>query len=143
MFLHDEINYRFEEGKKFKWPKLIDKHSHNVDGRKILVKEAKSHDAIYIYNFKEGKYKIINKKSKLFFSMKGDKNIFDSVWFWQIFGGGSDYPDYGRSYLIAIEPWIGYPNYGEKAFKEKRTLKIKPHEGIETEIIVDVGKKMQ
>jgi len=142
LFLQDKMNYRFEEGKKFKWPKLIDRYGNNVDGREILGREAKSHDAIFIYNLKEGKYKIINKKSKLFFSMKWDKNIFNSVWFWQMFGGGRGYPDYGRSYVIAIEPWIGYPNYGEKAFKEKRTLKIKPHEEIETEIIVDVGKKV-
>ena len=141
LWLQDKKSYRFKEGSKFDWPDLIDRYGKNVDGRIIPNKRVRSQDAIFIYNLKEGKYRIINKKNKLFFEMKWDKKIFNSVWFWQCFGGGSGYPSYGRAFVIAIEPWIGLPAFGKKAIKEGRTFKIRPHEEIKTEISVIVGKK--
>jgi hypothetical protein len=31
--------------------------------------------------------------------------LFQAIWFWQVFGGALEQPWYGRTYNIALEPW--------------------------------------
>ena len=41
-----------------------------------------------------------------------DVALFPYLWYWQVWGGGPDYPWWGREYDCALEPWTSRPDGG-------------------------------
>ena len=44
--------------------------------------------------------------------MAWDEKLFQYLWMWQVYGGHNDYPWYGRTYNVALEPFTSYPPAG-------------------------------
>jgi len=55
---------------------------------------------------------------------------------WQVYGGHNDYPWYGRTYNIALEPFSSYPPAGvPNAIQNGSALILMPNQVIETELV--------
>jgi len=92
------------------------------------------HDMAYVYGFDDGLFVITNKKLKVGFGLRWDKEIFKYMWYWQSFSRFKDYPFYSTTYNIRLEPQSSYPQGIENAIKNKTNLKLEPSKKLATNI---------
>ena len=64
--------------------------------------------------------------------MKWDINIFKYILIWYVYRGYYNFPFYGRTYNIGIEPWSAIPGSLDKVIELKRELTLKPQEELKT-----------
>jgi hypothetical protein len=118
--------------KDFNWPYVEDLKKNKVDLSKIFTPEIKTAFNIYIKNLKEGWYGITNIKKGLGFGLKWDVNIFKYLMFWFVYRGFYNFPFYGRTYNIGIEPWSAIPGDLDEVIKLKRELVLLPQKEMKT-----------
>jgi hypothetical protein len=93
-------------------------------------------DAVFFKDLTDGWYAITNKKYKVGFGMAWDHSLFKYIWMWQVYGGHYDYPWYGRTYNVAIEPFTSYPGKGiAYAIENETALILNPYQEIETKLV--------
>ena len=125
---------RLAVGHRSKWPMTLGRNGKEIDLSIVPSIEAGSHDMAYMYELKDGWYGITNRKQKVGFGLRWDKDIFKYLWYWQPFGGFNNYPFYSTTYNIGLEPQSSYPQGIENAIKSKTSLKIGPNEKISTKM---------
>lgn len=109
----DFESQRLDAGQKFNWPFGQASDGSKVDLSLVPAKESKTADMVYLTDFEgDAYYEVINKRRKLSFGMRWDKELFPYVWMWQVCKGAEGYPWYGRTYNMALEPWTSYPGKG-------------------------------
>ena len=64
--------------------------------------------------------------------MRWEKDVFPNLWVWQMYGGGFDYPFYGKAYTLALEMWNSLPGGLSEAIKQKTAASIGPAENRKT-----------
>jgi hypothetical protein len=105
------------------------------DITRVLPKETRSVDVVFFKELAEGWYGLTNQRLKVGFGMSWDKDLFKYLWMWQVYGGHTDYPWYGRTYNCALEPFTSYPPAGIKhALDNGSALIMKPGQVIETKL---------
>jgi hypothetical protein len=129
-------NQRFEAGASFQYPIAKDKKGKDVDIRKILPKSAKTMDLAYFTKLAEPWFALTNSKQKLSFGLRFDKQVFDAIWYWQVFGGGQGAPWFSRTYNIGLEPFTTWPGTGlADAVQRGRNRSLKGNGVITTNLI--------
>ncbi|MBE9222365.1 DUF4432 family protein [Cyanobacterium stanieri LEGE 03274] len=123
--------------KEFDFPHAQNRRTGQMqDVTKILGKESKSVDVLFFKELQEGWYGINNHNLNLGLGMAWDHNLFKYLWMWQVYQGHDDYPWYGRTYNLGLEPFTSYPPAGiDTAIKNGSSLKMKPHQIIETNLV--------
>lgn len=86
-------------------------------------------EVMFLSELEQGQYEVYNKKMKLGFKLEFPVDVFRYLWFWRIARGSFDYPWYGRTYNIALEPFSSLPILLE-AVKRGDSLKLKPGESL-------------
>ena len=105
------------------------------DIRQVLPVSTRSVDVVFFKELKEGWYTIRNPKMKVGFGLSWDASLFKYLWMWQVYGGHNDYPWYGRTYNVALEPFSSYPPAGvPNAIQNGSALILKPNQVIETDL---------
>jgi hypothetical protein len=66
----------------------------------------------YISDLDEGWYTLTNPSLRFGFGLAWPKVLFPYLWFWQELRGSFGFPWYGRSYVMAIEPFSSIPGCG-------------------------------
>jgi hypothetical protein len=66
----------------------------------------------YLTELEEGWYALSNPLLGFGFGLAWPKAIFPHVWFWQELRGSFGFPWYGRSYVMAVEPFTSIPGCG-------------------------------
>lgn len=131
-----EIDYSgnspFPVNKEFIWPNIRDNDGNDVDISKIMKPDKKISFNIYVKNLDEGWYGITNKKLGIGFGLKWDKNIFKHLNLWFCYAGFYNYPFYGRTYSVGIEPWSAIPGNLDEVVKAKQGILLKPRQKIST-----------
>ncbi|MGB9678222.1 MAG: DUF4432 family protein, partial [Candidatus Ratteibacteria bacterium] len=115
-----------------------------IDGKFIDISKVPSEndnvsDIIFISQLEEGYYEIINEKLKIGFFMEFPKEIFKYIWFWRIARGSYNYPWWGRTYNIALEPFSSLPVLSE-AIKRNDQLKLKEKGSLKVSLKAGVKK---
>ena len=129
-------NQRFETGAQFKYPIAQDKSGQEVDIRNVPPKSAKNMDLAYFTDLDEPWFSLTHSKKKLGFGLRFDKQVFDSIWYWQVFGGGQGAPWYSQTYNIGLEPFTSWPGNGlADAVKRGRHRRLEGNGVIKTELI--------
>jgi hypothetical protein len=106
------------------------------DITKIRPRSTKSVDVVFFKELTEGWYLINNPIQSAGFGMAWDEKLFKYLWMWQVYGGHNDYPWYGRTYNVALEPFTSYPPAGTpNAIKNGSALVLKPGQVIETDMV--------
>ncbi|GAC1461299.1 MAG: hypothetical protein NVS2B14_07520 [Chamaesiphon sp.] len=127
----------WEPGGDYDFPQVKNRRTSELqDISRILSKETKSVDVVFFKELTEGWYGLTNQRKGVGFGMAWDKELFKYLWMWQVYGGHSDYPWYGRAYNCALEPFTSYPPAGIKNAVENGTaVTMKSGEVIETELV--------
>lgn len=130
-------NGLWEPGGDYDFPMVPNRRTGKLqDITKVLPKDTRSVDVVFFKELTEGWYAITNQKSSIGFGMAWDKSLFKYLWMWQVYGGHNDYPWYGRTYNVALEPFTSYPPAGiQNAIKNGTALIMKPAEVIETDFV--------
>lgn len=104
------------------------------DIRKVRGRDTKSVDVVFFKELEEGWYTVTSQKRQAGFGMAWDKNLFRYLWMWQVYGGHNDYPWYGRTYNVALEPFSSYPPAGvPNAIQNGSALILQPNQVIDTD----------
>jgi len=130
-------NGLWETDTEFDFPMVKNRRTGEMqDITKVLGKDAKSVDVVFFKELTEGWYGINNHNLNLGLGMAWDHNLFKYIWMWQVYQGHDDYPWYGRTYNIGVEPFTSYPPAGiNNAIKNGTALTMQPGEVIETELV--------
>jgi hypothetical protein len=130
-------NGLWEPGGDYDFPLVKNRRTGKMqDITRVLKREARSVDVVFFKELTEGWYGLTNQRSGVGFGMAWDKELFNYLWMWQVYGGHDDYPWYGRAYNCALEPVTSYPPAGIKSAIDNGTaLIMKPSEVIETELV--------
>ena len=130
-------NGLWEPGSNSNFPKVKNRRTGKMqDITRILPKETRSVDVVFFKELTEGWYGLTNQRLGVGFGMAWDVNLFKYLWMWQVYGGHTDYPWYGRTYNCALEPFTSYPPAGiENAIENGTALIMQPNEVIETELV--------
>ena len=85
------------------FPLFTDRDGANRDVRVVPPADFITNDTLVVDGLKEGRYSIVNKRLGIRFTLTWDKAIFPYIWYYRSLGG-KDYPYYGRSRFVALEP---------------------------------------
>ena len=123
-------NLKHQEGE---WP-LVD----GVEGKKVDISKCPSEndrvsEVMFLSDLSEGCYEIINEKLQVGFKLEFPLSVFKYLWFWRVAKGSFNYPWYGRTYNIALEPFSSLPNL-TKAVKTGDQLKLGPGKSMKAKL---------
>jgi galactose mutarotase-like enzyme len=117
---------------KGKWP-IVPGKEKPVDLRKVPSFKDKVSNFFLLTNLPEGRYQVRNPELGLAYQMTYDAKVFPCLWYWQVAGGSFNYPWWGRTYNIALEPFSGPPTI-ERAVKEGKALSLKAGKSLQTSL---------
>jgi len=86
------------------WPHALARDGRLLDLSLIPGPDAESQEMLFLRGITDGWYAVTNPRRKLGFGVRYPAHIFKVLWYWQILRGGLDYPWWGSTYNIALEP---------------------------------------
>lgn len=127
---------RIKYAVEFDWPMAPLKDGGTRDLSIIPGPESGITELVFLSGFTEGWYGITNRNAKVGFGLRWDSELYRHVWFWQVFGGFSEYPWFRRNYNFALEPFSSFPESGLlKAIENGTALEFGPNESKETTLL--------
>jgi hypothetical protein len=102
-------NGRLAYGETFEWPMAPTRDGGIADLREIPPPDAGLHDQCYATDLDAGWYALTNPDLGLGFGLTFPPDPFESVWYWQPFGGFHESPYFSRNYNVGLEPSTAYP----------------------------------
>lgn len=104
-------NGRLEGESTFEWPYAPGRDGATVDLRSFPPRDAEVNDMAYAIDLDDGWYAVTNPDLDLGFGVTFPTDLYESVWYWQPFGGEMDSPFFGRNYNVGLEPTTAYPGH--------------------------------
>ncbi len=109
------------------WP-VVDTDEGPVDLSRVPAPDSGPSDMVYPQEIAEGKYRIVNEKRGVGFTLKWDLDLFKVIWIWRsVPVGGGD-----RDYTVACEPVSHMSGARERG---EELLSLGGGESMETELI--------
>jgi len=71
----------------------------------VKGKECRTEDVLLFSGFEEAWCAVRNPFQQLAAGLVWERSIFPFLWCWQLYGGRTGYPYYGRAYTLALEPF--------------------------------------
>ena len=130
-------NGLWEPGEDYAFPMVPNRRTgEKVDVTCVLSPDTGSVDVIRLKNLSEGWYGLTSVKREVGIGMAWDAEVFENLWMWQVYGGHYDYPWYGRTYNVALEPFTSWPPIGIKNAIDNGTARVmRPGEVIQTDLV--------
>jgi hypothetical protein len=97
------------------WPLAEGADNTTVDLSRIPDPAVRASDMVFLEGITDGWYAVTNTRMKVGFAMRYPANIFKYLWHWQVYRGGDDYPWWGATYNMALEPCATLPILAEAA----------------------------
>ncbi len=94
------------------WPMARLRGGGEADLRYVLPPDSQVYDQAYVTDLPDGWYALTNRQRGVGMAVRFPRETFRYLWYWQVFGGGTDYPWWGRTYNVGLEPVTSYPNGG-------------------------------
>ena len=129
----DGLSYTNLKHGKGVWPRVEGTDGKPVDISRVPAPDAKVSEVIFLSELEEGAYEIINRKLKLGFRLEFPKDIFRYLYMWRVAHGSFDFPWYGRTYNLALEPFSSLPNLAE-AVKRGDQLTLGPGKSLRSQM---------
>lgn len=140
----------WEPGESYEFPLALNRRNGQLeDVTQVLPQSTGSADGICFTGLDEGWFGVTNERLGLGVGMAWDAGLFRYLWMWQEYGGHDDFPWYGRTYNIALEPFTSWPPAGiNTAISNGSARILAPNEVIETDLVTvfyegDVTKVMR
>jgi len=130
-------NGLWEPGGDYSFPMVPNRRTGKLqDITRVLPRDTRSVDVVFFKELSEGWYSIANEETRVGFGMAWDSSVFRYLWMWQVYGGHNDYPWYGRTYNVALEPFTSYPPAGiNNALQNGTALTLAPSQVLETDLV--------
>jgi len=130
-------NGLWEPAVEFDFPRVRNRRTNEMqDITRVLSRDAKSVDVVFLKGLDRGWYGLTNQRRQVGFGMAWNHELFKYLWMWQVYGGHTDYPWYGRTYNCALEPFTSYPPAGiNTAIDNGTAVMMEPDQTIETELV--------
>jgi hypothetical protein len=105
---------RFQPGQHSAWPQAESPRGQAVDSSRIPAYGAEqAQEMAYLAELTAGWYAVTNQARSVGFGLNFDKDLFRYVWLWQQLGDvATGFPWWGRTHVVALEPWTSYPTGG-------------------------------
>lgn len=129
-------NRRLESGAAFDWPDAPADDGGEVDlSADFPDADAEIHDLAYAVDLEDGWYALTNPDVDLGFALRFPTDPFETLWYWQPFGGYEEAPFWNRTYNVGLEPTTAYPGDtdGQRATGTVKTLS--PGETVSAEFV--------
>ncbi|MGH2353821.1 MAG: DUF4432 family protein, partial [Chloroflexota bacterium] len=125
---------RYAAGRYDAWPALRTPDGAGVDASRLPGKAARTMDTLYLdlTGRERGYAALRNPALGLGVALEWDAGVFPYVWSWQVFGGASGYPFYGRAHLVAIEPFTAPIGSLDDALRDGHAQTLGPGEAVAT-----------
>lgn len=132
-------NARLEPAYQGAWPLARSKEGEMIDISHVLGPEQKSVDLLYATKLRDGWAALVNPKRNIGVGLAFSKEVFRTVWLWQVYGGYTGSPWFGRTYNLGLEPWSSYPSSGlNEAMRRGTELWLDPNEELHVELAATV-----
>lgn len=130
-------NARLAEDVAFDWPYAPGQDGEPVDLREIPPPGATIHDQSFMTDMPAGWYALTNPDVDLGFALRFPVDPFESLWYWQPFGGYHESPFFNRNYNVGLEPTTAYPGHDiPDAQRENGTMNtLDPGETVSAEFV--------
>jgi hypothetical protein len=127
----------WEPGGNYQFPRARNRRTGEVeDVTRVLPRATRSVDVLILKELTAGWFGLTSRRLGLGFGMAWNRDVFKYLWMWQVYGGHTDYPWYGRAYTCALEPFTSYPAAGvSTAIRNGSAVIMKAGEIIETELV--------
>lgn len=123
---------RLKPGQDTDWPYVETLEGETIDASRIPGPETRSHDHIYLTGYEEGWYALTNENLGIGLALQFDPKLYSYLTFWQVYRGAFDYPWWGTTYNVAVEPQTSYPNHLPDQIKAGNALHFDPGQTIDT-----------
>jgi galactose mutarotase-like enzyme len=115
------------------------------DGKKRRVNEMPSKDSVLdstlvLSDLRKGRYAVRSEKLRLAFELSWDKKVFPYLWYYRSINA-QNYPYFGRSRFIALEPCTSRYSGLAKQVEESDAPALGPGEKLTTTIVARVKRK--
>ena len=122
-------------GQRSGWPKAPRADGGTVDLSQVPGPQAHVANFGYALDLQEGWYALTNPRLGLGVGLVWPREVFSCVWIWQEFRGTLDYPWYGSTYVMGVEPQTSYPGRGLQRALEQGTARwLAPGEQLHVEL---------
>ena len=119
---------RLKPGMTAEWPIVEGHDGQPVDLSVMPPRSAGTADLLYLTDLAEGRYRIVNHNLRLAVELRWDVSVMPHLWFWQVAGGAPNYPWWGQTYSMALEPFTSKVDNLQAAADAGDALLLGPHE---------------
>jgi hypothetical protein len=129
----DQVTHRYKPGEGYHWPLVPDRNGTPIDISRIPAPTAQTHDTLYLTDLQAGWYAVTNTDRAVGFGMVWPLEVFNTLWFWQVYGGAFGSPWFGRTYNIALEPWTTPQTTITEAIAQGTRRRLEPGAALQAE----------
>lgn len=123
---------------RWQWPIVPGVDGDEIDLSRVLAPSSGVHDGAYLTDFTSGWCAIVNRPLRLGVALTWPVEVFPWMWLWQVYGGQSEAPSYGRTYTVALEPFTSFPNDLSSAIEAGTSLLLEPGQTVPARLGVTV-----
>ncbi|WCB94862.1 hypothetical protein DSM104299_03602 [Baekduia alba] len=128
---------RVDGGREHAWPRATAPDGATVELDRVPERGTPS-ELLYLTGFDRGRYALVDADG-FGVRVEWDADRLPYLWLWQELGATTDYPWFGRTYLMGLEPFSSYPTTGlADAVRNDSALRIGPHESVDLTWSVEV-----
>ena len=124
---------RYQPRQIAQWPMLKGLKNEMIDASILPGPESNSNEFIVLDEFSDSWAALVNPNRDLGFALRWDAKVFPIFGFWQVLGGGDDYPWYGSEYIVALEPACALPSLAE-AVQDGTAIVLQPQTSLSTRL---------
>ena len=125
---------RLKPDQSSQWPKALGRNGEAIDIARIPGPSIEAQDMVFIEDLSDGWYAVTNTSLRVGFALRYPVDVFKVLWYWQVYRGGQDYPWWGATYNIALEPCATLPVLAN-AVGRGEALRLRAGESREIEIL--------
>ena len=133
----DHANNRLRGDHEFAWPEATGVDGDPVDLSQFPPTEQSHNDMVYLHELSDGWYTVTNSDLDLGFALQWPADHFESLWYWQPFGGLDAAPFWGRNYNVGLEPTTAHPGHSyPEAQRENGSIRtLEPGETVSASVV--------
>jgi hypothetical protein len=109
------------------------------DIRRLPAENAVLDSTLVLSELVEGRYSISDPRTGLTFSLSWDKNVFPYLWYYRSMNA-LDYPYYGRSRFIALEPCTSKASGLASQTRSNDVRYLGPRESLASSVVASVRR---
>lgn len=127
----------FDKETAGQWPNLPGKDGKEIAMDRAYAPEEKLYMEYALSELEGGCYELVNHRLGLGMRMHWDETLFPYLWVWGLYCGIEEYPWFGRSYVMAVEPWSSLPGSYQAARDGNCLLHLEAGETLETDVTAE------